>query len=147
MVFDQYFGLSFIAIEGQAWVAAKKDVYQESCLIYVCRILRRNTSSAPPKLAHIFRAQKQRYFLEIVFAKRLSRGNRTRQGFSHFDIIHFRPSDDVLGLRIDFVLCFIKCAVKRGSLFVVAAKILCKSHCTGYCATNCAVVVCFARIA
>ena len=92
----------------------------------------KTTSSAPPKLAHIFQAQKQRYLLEIVFAKLLSRGNRTRQGFSRFDIIHFGPSDDVLGLRIDFVLCFIKCAVKRGSLFVAAAKILCKSHCTGY---------------
>ena len=35
------------------------------------------TSSAPPKLAHISRAQKQRYLLEIVFANIISRGNRT----------------------------------------------------------------------
>ena len=38
------------------------------------------TSSAPPKLAHISRAQKQRYLLEIAFANIISRGNRTRQG-------------------------------------------------------------------
>ena len=82
--------------------------------------------------------KKKRNLLEIVFAKLLSGGNRTRQGFSRFDIIHYGPLYVVLGLRIEFLLCFIKCAVKRGSLFVAAAKVLCKSHCTGYCATTCA---------
>ena len=76
------------------------------------------TSSTPPKLARISRAQKQRYLLEIIFASILSKGNRTRQGCSRFDMIHFRPSYVVLGVRIDFVLCFIKCAFRRGSLFV-----------------------------
>ena len=61
----------------------------DACMcVYVCKC----TSSAPPKLVHIFPAQKQRYLLEIAFAKLLSRGNRTRQGFSRFDIINFGPS-------------------------------------------------------
>ena len=55
-----------------------------------CRaVLFKYTSSVPPKLAHIFRAKKQRTLLEILYANITSRENRTREGYSRFDIIHF----------------------------------------------------------
>ena len=98
------------------------------------KMILNNLLPMPPKLAHISRARKQRYSLQILYANIISGENLTRRGCSRFRyypllILWCRPWPQN---RLRFVL-YQKCCQVRKLVWCVefsAVKILCKSHFT-----------------